>query len=84
MVTAAVLVTKFDLLPLDIDQLDFVGRTEAHIGALAGVDIANDGLDKSAQVSRRAMMDFEHNGSVAIVFYRLSFAEIVSSGHIKS
>jgi hypothetical protein len=27
------------------------------------------------------MMDFEHNGGVAIVFYRHSPAEIVSCGH---
>ena len=30
------------------------------------------------------MMHFEHNGGVAIVFYRHSPAEIVSCGHNKS
>ena len=67
--------------PVDVDQLDLVGRTEAHVGAFAGVDVTNDRLDKSAQISRRAMMHFEDNGGVAIVFYRHSFAEIVCCGH---
>ena len=67
MVTAVVLVTEFDLFSIDIDQLDFVGRAEAHVRALAGIDVTNDGLDEGAQISRRAMMHFEDNGGVAIV-----------------
>src|SRR3977135_1904071 len=79
--SVAVPVTELDRRAIEIDQLDFVRRTEAHIGALAGADVTNDRLDERAQISRRAMIDFENNGGVAIVFYRHSFSEIVSSGH---
>ena len=67
--------------PIDIDQFDFVGRAEADIGALPGVDVADDRLDEGAQIPRRAVMHFEDNGGVAIVFYCHSFSEIVCGGH---
>jgi hypothetical protein len=72
------------LFPIDIDQLNFVGGTKAHVGAFPSVDVTNDGLDEGAQISGRAVIYFEDNGGVAIVFYRLSFAEIVRGGHNKS
>ena len=81
MEAAVVLVTELERGPVDIDQFHLVGRTEADIGAFAGVDVTDDRLDKGAQVSRRAMMHFEDDGGVAIVFYCHSFAEIVCGGH---
>jgi predicted aldo/keto reductase-like oxidoreductase len=81
MVSVVVLVTELDRGPVDIHQLDFVGRTETHIGALAGIDVANNCLNECPQVSRGAVIDFQNNGGVAIVFYRHSFSEIVRSGH---
>jgi hypothetical protein len=81
MVSVVVLVTKFDLPPLDIDELNLVGRTETHVRAFASVDVPNDGLDERAQVSGRAVMHFKDDGGISIVFYRLSFAEIVRGSH---
>ena len=81
METVIVLVAELELLRDDIDQFHFVGRTEADIGAFAGVDVADDRLDERAQISRGAMMHFEDNGGVAIVFDCHSFAEIVCGGH---
>ena len=69
--------------PVDVDQLDFVGRTKPDVGAFPGVDVANDRLDKRAQIARRAMVHFENNGGVAIVFNCHSFAEIVCGCHEK-
>jgi hypothetical protein len=84
MVTAVVLVAELDLFSIDVDHLDLVGGTKTDVGAFPGIDVTNDGLDEGAQISRGAMMHFEHNGGVAIVFDRLSFAEIVRCGHDKS
>ena len=81
MITVVVLVAEFQGGAVDIDKLDLVGGTETDIGAFAGIDVANDGLDKGAQISRGAMMHFQDNGSVAIVFNRHSFSEIVCRGH---
>jgi hypothetical protein len=81
MVSVAVLVTEFELFSLDLHKLHLVSRTKANIGALAGVDVTNDGLDERSQISRRAMMDFEHNSRVAIVFYGHSSAKIVGCRH---
>jgi hypothetical protein len=76
-----VLITEVQVLSFDIDQLNLVGRTEPDVGAFAGVDVANDRLHKRTQISRRAMVHFEHDGSVAVVFNRHSFAEIVRCSH---
>ena len=81
MVSVAVLVTEFKLFSLDLHQLHLVSRTKANIGAFAGVDVTNDGLDECTQISGCAMMDFEHNSGVAIVFYGHSSAKIVGCGH---
>jgi hypothetical protein len=81
MIPVAVLVTEFELFSLDLNQLHLVGRAKANIGALAGIDVADNRLDEGAQISGRAMMDFEHNGGVAIVFYGHSSAEIVGCWH---
>src|SRR5580693_3759144 len=81
MVSVVVLVTELDLPSLDIHQLDFVGGTKTHIRALARADVANDRLDECAQISRRPVMHFEHNGSVAVVLYGHSFSEIVRGSH---
>ena len=48
MIAVVIFVTELELFSLDIDQLDLVGGTEANVGAFAGVDVANDGLDKGA------------------------------------
>jgi hypothetical protein len=68
MIAVAILVRKFELFSLDIDQLDLIGGTEADVGAFAGVDVADDGLHEGSQIPRRAMMNFKHNGGIAIVF----------------
>ena len=81
MESVVVFVTELELLSLDVDQFHFVGRTEADIRTLARINVANDRLDKGAQIARSAMMHFKHNSGVAIVFNRHSFAEIVCGGH---
>jgi hypothetical protein len=68
MIAVAILVRKFELFSLDIDQLDFVGGTKPDVGAFACIDVADDGLYECSQIPRRAMMDFKHNGWIAIVF----------------
>src|SRR2546430_17270004 len=83
MVSVVVLVTELDLPSLDINQLHFVGGSKTHVCAFAGVDIPNDRLNERPQISRSAMMHFEHNGSVAIVFNRHSFSELVCRGHLE-
>src|SRR5438046_10502797 len=77
MKSVTIFVTKLEILSLDLNQLHFVGRTKTDVGALAGVNITDDRLDERAQISGRAMMNFEHNGRVAVVFNRHSFAKIV-------
>ena len=81
MIAAAIIVTELELFSLDLDQLHLVSGTEPDIGAFAGVDVANDGLHERAQIPRRAMVHFEHNCWVAIVFYRHSSAKIVGCRH---
>ena len=81
MIAVVIFVAEFELFSLDIDQLHFVGRAKANISAFAGVDVADDGLHEGAQISGRAMMHLEHNGGVAVVRNRHSFAEIVGCGH---
>src|SRR5437762_2105126 len=76
-----VLVAEFQGSAIDIDELHFVGGTKTHVCTFAGVDIPNDRLNERPQIARSAMMHFEHNGSVAIVFNRHSFSEIVCRGH---
>ena len=81
-ISVAILITKFELFSLDLDQLHLISRTKPDISAFAGVDVADNRLDKRAQISRRSMMHFEHNGCVAIVFYGHSPAKIVGCGHV--
>src|SRR5213594_2187562 len=81
MIAIAVIVTELERFSLDLDQLHLVRRTKPDIGALAGVDVANDRLDEGAQIPRRAMMHFEYNGGIAIVFYGHSSAKIVGCKH---
>src|SRR4051794_15035286 len=81
MEAGVVLVGELQGLTIDVDELDFIGRTKAHIRALAGVDVANDRLDKGAQVSRRAVLQLEHDRYVAVVPDCLSFSEIVRCCH---
>jgi hypothetical protein len=81
MIAVAIFITKLELLSLDLDEFHLVRRTKPDISAFAGVDVANDRLDERAQISRRAMMYFEHNGRVAIVFNSHSSAKIVSGSH---
>jgi hypothetical protein len=76
-----ILVAEVELFPFNIDQLDLIGGAEPHVGAFAGIDVADDSLDECAQIPRRTVMYLEHNGGVAIVFYRHSFSEIVCCGH---
>ena len=77
MVAVVILVTELELLSVDIDQIDLVGRTEADIGAVAGLNVTNDRLHERALVPGRAMMHLEDDGGVAIVLYRHSAAKIV-------
>src|SRR5437667_212603 len=66
---------------IDLDGFAFFDE-ERDINGFTGVDIPNDSLNERPQISRSAMMHFEHNGSVAIVFNRHSFSEIVCRGHL--
>jgi len=81
MEAVVVLVTELQLLSLNVYQLHLVGRPEPDVRALAGVDVSDDRLNKCAQVSWGAMVDLEHNGTVAVVLNGHSFSEIVSGGH---
>ena len=81
MIPVAVLVTELELFSLDLDQVDLVSRAEPNISAFAGVDVANNRLDEGAQISRRAMVHLEYNGSVAVVFDRHSSAKIIGCRH---
>src|SRR2546421_613028 len=58
----------FELFSVDLDQLDFVGGTEADVRAFTRVDVTDNSLHECSQIPRRAMMDFEHNGGIAMVF----------------
>jgi hypothetical protein len=40
-------------------------------------------LYERPQISRSTMMDFEHNGSVAVVFNCHPFSEIVCRSHLE-
>ena len=81
MIAVVVLVAEFERGAVNINQLDLVGGTETDIGALAGIDVANDGLDKGAQISRGTMVHFQDNGSIAVIFNCHSFSEIVCRSH---
>src|SRR5437763_17113294 len=81
MVAVVVLVTELERRAIDVDQLDLVGGTEADIGALARVDVADDRMDERTQISRRAMLDIEDNGGVASGFNRPSYSEILRGRH---
>src|SRR5439155_23788011 len=83
MIAVSVLVTELKRLSLDLNRFDLVRRAEANIGALPCVDIADDRLDECAQISRGPMVDFQHDGGIAIVFDRHSSAKIVCRGHSK-
>ena len=83
MIAVAIFVTEFERLSLDLNQFHLVGGAEADIGALAGVDVANDCLDECAQIAGGAMMHLQHNGRIAVVFDCHSFAKIVCRGHGK-
>jgi hypothetical protein len=74
MVAVAIFVRKFELFSLDIDQLHLVCGTKADVGAFPRIDVTDDRLHEGSQIPRRAMMDFEHNGGIAIVFDGHSFA----------
>jgi hypothetical protein len=81
MIPVPILVRKFELFSLDIDQFNLVRGTEADVGAFASVDVPDDGLYERSQIPRSAMMDFKHNGGIAIVFDGHSSAQIVGGGH---
>src|SRR2546423_11032037 len=83
MISVIVFVTELEGGAIDVDELDFVGGTETHVGAFPRVDVTDDRLDERAQVAGGAMMDVEDNGGIAIVFYCLPFAEIVRGCHRK-
>ena len=80
-VALMVLVAELERTALEVDEFDFLGRTEADIARLPGLDAADDGLDKGAEVAGGAVGDFEHNIRVGVVFDGHSFAEVVGSGH---
>ena len=69
-----VLVTEIHFPRHHRDDVNFLRRTEADIGSLAGFDAAEGGLDKSAEVARRAMLCFQHHGDVAIIINGHAFA----------
>jgi hypothetical protein len=83
MIAVVVLITELERSAIDINQLNLVGGTETHIGAFPGIDVANNGLHEGAQVPRGAMVDFQNNGGVAIVFNRHPFPEIVCRSHFE-
>jgi hypothetical protein len=78
-----ILVTELEDRAIDIDELDLVSGTKTHVCAFAGVDISNDRLHERPQISRSTMMDFEHNGSVAVVLNCHPFSEIVCRSHLQ-
>src|SRR5205814_9714757 len=75
------IVAELEILSLDLNQFHFGSRAEADVGAFAGIDVADDRLDECAQISGRTVIDFEHNGRVAVVLNCHSFAKIVCRGH---
>src|SRR5207249_2559613 len=81
MIPVAVFITELEFFSINLDQLDLIGGTEPDISAFASVDVADDRLDESAQIPRCAMMHFQHNGGVAIVFDGHSSAKIVGCEH---
>ena len=83
MISVAIFVTELELFSLDLDQLHLVGRTEANICALAGIDVSDDRLDECAQIAWCAMVHFQYDGRIAVVFDRHSSAKIVGGTHRK-
>jgi len=80
-VLIAVRIEVLHIVLLERGALDRLGRAEAGLRARAGAEVSELRLNERPQISRSAMMHFEHNGSVAIVFNRHSFSEIVCRGH---
>jgi hypothetical protein len=76
-----ILVAELELGALGIDGFHFVGRAKAHVGTFPGADVADDGLDESAQVPRGAVLDFEDDGRIAVVADAHAATEIVGVGH---
>ena len=83
MISVAILVTELELFSLNLDQLDLVSGTETDIRALAGIDVSDDCLDERAQIAWCAMVHFQYDGRIAVVFDRHSSAKIVGGGHRK-
>lgn len=81
MVTLMVAVAEFERLAVHIHHIDLLGRGEADIGGFAGSDVADDALNKSAEVSGRAVVDVENDGWVSVVADGHSFAEIIGGWH---
>src|SRR5207237_1242657 len=65
---------------VDLDGFALFDK-ERHVDCFPGIDVADDRLDECAQISGRTVMDFEHNGRVAVVLNCHSFAKIVCRGH---
>ena len=78
-----IFVAEFQLLPLHIDRFHLVGGAETDVGGFAGGDVANDDLHERAEVSGRAVHDFEDDGRVRVVADCHAFAEIVCECHKK-
>jgi len=81
MIAVVVPVAEFERGAIYIDKLNLVCGTETDIRAFTSIDVANDGLDEGTLISRGAMMHFQDNSSVAVVFNCHSFSEIVCRSH---
>jgi len=60
------------------DDLDLLGGAEADIGGLAGLDAAQGGLHKGAEVAGRAVLHIEHHRDIGVVLDRHAAAKVVS------
>ena len=81
MVALVVAVAELKGLALHVNNVHFFGRGKPDIGRLAGSDIADNALHKSAQVARCAVLNFKNYGRVSVIADSHSFAEIVCCWH---
>ena len=81
MVALVVVVAEFQRRAARLDHIHLLGRGKPDVGRLAGSDVADDALHERAEVPRRAVVHFEHDGWVPVVADRHSFSQIVCCCH---
>ena len=80
-IALGIAVAEFEFLPVDIHKIHLLGGRKTYVSRFSRIDVTDDRLNESAQITGSAMLNFKDDRRISMVTNCHAFAKIVCESH---